>query len=798
MRHKIGFIRLDRVLNKVSADQKMKRSKQHKARGETSQTSILLIAVSSFILAMAFVFLLGAFGAWEMGLSFGALVLFAAGGGLLFLLRSDDETASTPDLDQLSELIGALVQPAALTDEAGELIVANVAYRAEFGEKKPAVCAEALDQALLERAAEDRKGEAAQMPDYICDIAGTICCGYRLWTFAEAPVDPRADHLRLLARLGHALDVMEIGFAIAHKDGDILLINEQLSTWLGVAHHDEIPLLTARMLADPARGDLKTGGGGSLLKQVLLSDAYDDQGDFADFNLIMVHRPLSAASEASETDAAILKSLFDAAPVGLAIIDQDGRLSEFNKSFKRFAPNRMPRCGDLLADYLAVDDRERLSQDLALVMQSGVMASPQDASFNTQPPRTGQLFISPLDRATDRACLVHLIDTTQQKSLERQFVQAQKMQAVGQLAGGVAHDFNNLLTAIIGFCDLLLVRHGPGDHSFSDIMQIKQNANRASNLVRQLLAFSRQQTLRPKVLMITDVLADLSNLLRRLIGETVELNMIHGRDVGAVRVDQGQFEQVIINLAVNARDAMEEGGTLTIRTKAVGPDDKMVQHYSVMPRGHYVLIEIADTGHGIPADIVNKIFEPFFTTKDVGKGTGLGLSTVYGIIKQTDGFIFVESAPNEGTTFRLYLPVHHAVISKPKPEIAPVRDLTGKGTILLVEDEDAVRMFATRALENKGYSVLQAASGEEALAIVRADPGAIDLLISDVVMPNMDGPTLVTNARQVRPDLRVIFISGYAEDVFRKGIGESSENFRFLPKPFTLKSLAEAVKESLS
>lgn len=394
---------------------------------------------------------------------------------------------------------------------------------------------------------------------------------------------------------------------------------------------------------------------------------------------------------------------------------------------------------------------------------------------------------------------MHLIDTTQQKSLERQFVQAQKMQAVGQLAGGVAHDFNNLLTAIIGFCDLLLVRHGPGDHSFSDIMQIKQNANRASNLVRQLLAFSRQQTMRPKVLMITDVLADLSNLLRRLIGETVQLNMIHGRDVGAVRVDQGQFEQVIMNLAVNARDAMDGGGTLTIRTKAVGPDDTLVQNYSVMPLGHYVLIEVSDNGHGIPSEIVNKIFEPFFTTKDVGKGTGLGLSTVYGIIKQTGGFIFVESSEGEGSTFRVYLPVHDHVPAESQPQVsAAARDLTGKGTILLVEDEDAVRMFASRALGNKGYTVLQAASGEEGLAIVREEVGNIDLLISDVVMPNMDGPTLVSKARELRADLRVVFISGYAEDVFRKGVGEGSEDFHFLPKPFSLKQLAETVKTALS
>ena len=255
--------------------------------------------------------------------------------------------------------------------------------------------------------------------------------------------------------------------------------------------------------------------------------------------------------------------------------------------------------------------------------------------------------------------IVYLLDTTDQKKLETQFAQSQKMQAVGQLAGGIAHDFNNLLTAMIGFCDLLLQRHQPGDASFADIMQIRQNANRAANLVRQLLAFSRQQTLQAKVLDVTDALTELSHLLRRLIGASIELQIVHSRDVFLVKVDQGQLEQVIINLAVNARDAMPEGGRLIIRTRNETRTAMEQRGTEIIPPGDYAAIEVADTGTGIPPDILQRIFEPFFSTKEVGSGTGLGLSTVYGIVRQTGGFVFVDSTVGKGTTFTILLPRYH-------------------------------------------------------------------------------------------------------------------------------------------
>jgi two-component system cell cycle sensor histidine kinase/response regulator CckA len=417
--------------------------------------------------------------------------------------------------------------------------------------------------------------------------------------------------------------------------------------------------------------------------------------------------------------------------------------------------------------------------------------------------RSARLYVSAVDDADSEGetAIVYGLETTEQRALEAQFAQAQKMQAVGQLAGGVAHDFNNVLQAIIGYSDLLLTSHRPTDPSFQDIMQIKQNANRAASLVRQLLAFSRRQTLRPQVMQLGDVLADLSLLLKRLLGEKVDLDLRHGRDLWLVKADVNQFEQVIVNLAVNARDAMTDGGKLTIRTANVRPDEVEALGHKSMPAGEYVLVEVKDNGCGIEPEVIDKIFEPFFTTKEVGKGTGLGLSTVYGIVKQTGGFIFCDSLVGQGTTFRVFLPRHAQSEEEALPRTEESRrqatDLTGRGTILLVEDEEAVRAFGARALAARGYSVLEAGSGREALDIVarRAEP--VDLVVSDVVMPEMDGPSLMRELRRRHPGLKIIFVSGYAEDAFKKNLPEG-EDFTFLPKPFSLKQLVEAVKGAMN
>ena len=396
--------------------------------------------------------------------------------------------------------------------------------------------------------------------------------------------------------------------------------------------------------------------------------------------------------------------------------------------------------------------------------------------------------------------VLHFIDLTEQKSLEQQFTQSQKMQAIGQLAGGVAHDFNNLLTAMIGFCDLLLLRHKPGDPSFSDLMQIKQNANRAANLVRQLLAFSRQQTLQPKVLDITEVLSEVSHLIRRLIGAQIQLNIEHNSsEPELIKVDQGQLEQVLINLAVNARDAMGGKGQLNIRTSIseIHEEVELANTNDILPPGQWVKVEIEDNGSGIPDDIISRIFEPFFTTKELGSGTGLGLSTVHGIIHQTGGFLAVDTEVGRGTVFSIYIPQYERTeedAPKPVTEQKAEADLTGSAKILLVEDEDAVRSFSARALSNKGYEVIEAINGVDALDKLGDDKPALELIITDVVMPEMDGPTLIEKLREHYTDVKIIFMSGYTEDRLKEQFGE---RVHFLPKPFTLKQLATKVKDVL-
>ena len=492
---------------------------------------------------------------------------------------------------------------------------------------------------------------------------------------------------------------------------------------------------------------------------------------------------------------------FEKGPLPSLKINKAGHTLSFNSAFRQ-----------MLVEYLDISDVALFTDIVADTQKPEILKKIQrlfEASHSHQPfeVRFGEdkihctAYAARLDKDT---ALLQFIDISEQKRLEQQFIQSQKMQAVGQLAGGIAHDFNNLLTAMLGFCDLLLQRYIPSDSSYNDVMHIKQNATRAANLVKQLLAFSRQQTLQPKITYITDVLAELTALMRRLIGAGIDLQVIHGRDLWPVKVDGSQLEQVIINLAVNARDAMEQEGKLEIRTSNYHSSKVTRLGHDMMPKGDYVLVEIKDTGHGILPEHVERIFEPFFTTKEVGAGTGLGLSTVYGIVKQTGGFITVEShtknSPHitlSGTTFKIFLPRYQGPeISEDKPKDLLFEDLTGGGRILFVEDEDAVRLFSTRALREKGYTVVEAASGEDALALIKQGE-KFDLLITDVVMPKMDGPTLSKKIKDFYPNLKTIFISGYTEDTFRKNLGHDAK-IHFLAKPFSLKDLAAKVKDILT
>ncbi|MFD1342507.1 ATP-binding protein [Litorisediminicola beolgyonensis] len=411
-----------------------------------------------------------------------------------------------------------------------------------------------------------------------------------------------------------------------------------------------------------------------------------------------------------------------------------------------------------------------------------------------------QVTLSRIFEQGETVLIAVLNDATELKSLEAQFVQSQKMQAIGQLAGGVAHDFNNLLTAISGHCDLLLLRHDSGDPDFGDLVQINQNANRAAALVGQLLAFSRKQTLRPEVLDLRDTLSDLAHLLNRLVGERVRLELTHDPALPNIRGDRRQLEQVLMNLVVNARDAMTDGGVIAVETDRVVLTEPLKRDRAVVAPGSYVRVRVTDHGVGIPRDKLQKVFEPFFTTKRQGEGTGLGLSTVYGIIKQTGGFIFVDSEVGKGTCFQLLIPVYEGQIdAAPKPELEAPRPIqaSGDGVIMLVEDEAPVRAFASRALKLRGYTVIEADCAEAALAILEDAGVEVDLFVSDVIMPGLDGPSWVRKAREQRPDIGVVFVSGYAEDALDNA-AHQMPNASFLAKPFSLNDLTDTVAARLS
>ncbi|SDE40742.1 hybrid sensor histidine kinase/response regulator [Kordiimonas lacus] len=733
-----------------------------------------------------------------------ALTLLRALGGL----QQPIDQVEFADRELVQTLVSLDRRAVALSDFRGEITASNSAFdRLAMGRVRMMgdlfrsdTVKEAFDKTLALAA---QTGQSRGV--FACDRADTEKLkligrrtGYHiLWRASRVGDRERLDHERkMIGDWGAPLfERLGCGVLLEDASGKIHYINDTLREWMGLSP-GEMPL----------KIQLKAGETQLLIgkKQRMDVDVVDmplpSREEDRNLGRYRFLRKLDQMRGrlVPEDREFLIDPIFDAAPIAVAVVARDGGIKEYNQPLKRHPAGQGISVGSSVLDLVKEDDRAELKELIGFAHDGKPASTPLDVVYDGQPERVGQIYSSAISRGEETFAILYLIDTTQEKSLERQFVQAQKMQAVGQLAGGVAHDFNNLLTAIIGFCDLLLVRHDAGDQSFSDIIQIKQNANRAANLVRQLLAFSRQQTLRPKVLMMTDVLAELSNLIRRLIGENIELKVVHGRDLQPVKVDQGQLEQVIINLAVNARDAMPGGGKLEIKTSMIGPDDPLIERYDVVVPDDYVLVEVIDSGSGIAPENMSKIFEPFFTTKEVGQGTGLGLATVYGIVKQTGGFVFVESELGHGTRFLLFFKAHAAEAevesAAQKPE-APARDLTGKGTILIVEDEDPVRMFACRALANKGYKVLEAASGEAGLDILNTHPEPIDLLISDVIMPTMDGPTLVKEARKNLPNLPVIFVSGYAEDVFRQNL--EAEEFLFLPKPFSLKDLAGQVKSIL-
>lgn len=498
----------------------------------------------------------------------------------------------------------------------------------------------------------------------------------------------------------------------------------------------------------------------------------------------------------------IPKFIFDA-PMSIALIAADGVIIDANAGMATIVGVELQKLkGKSIYSLLQGQAERETRARLSFLKVGDVSRAPISVSFDDGKggaKRTAQLFASRFDpeETAGASYAVYMIDSTGQTALETQYAQSQKLQAIGQLAGGIAHDFNNLLTVINGTAELLLQRHLPGDPSFADLNTIHNTGLRAASLVRQLLAFSRQQTLEPQVLNLTDLVADWTVTLRRLIGERVKLKTEHGRDLWPVLADPNQLGNALINLSVNARDAMPNGGTLTVRTHNLQLKENTRFDQVLMPTGDYVVIEVQDTGHGIPKENLSKIFEPFFTTKGVGHGTGLGLSSVYGIVKQSGGYIFVDSEVGKGTTFSVYLPRHTApIISKPIEAPKPPRDLTGEETVLLVEDEDQLRELAKRGLMMRGYKVVEACCGEEALEIFAANDGKFDIVVSDVVMNPMDGPTLIKEIRKLKPDMRCILMSGYAQDALSKN-PDLAGKFYYLAKPFKIQELQSTVKEAL-
>ena len=704
---------------------------------------------------------------------------------------------------------------AAITDRAGRLVYVSPCYEAMFpGSPAPdALPIEPVDLARLAAAAKaafrDGYAEIGDValqngPATILLRRGGRRDDHLIWRVRRTgPQNPYGIARDLLdGRAGDRLGDAGVMMVLTDAGGRIVAANDVFRfRATGDAAQDPAGTILTDLVerCDDGEVRLVRDGEDMLPLRVVIVPVGDDADDGPSVFLLLDEDPDAMSAAAARAAATVhLHELLAMLPLGLALVERDGRFLFVNDAFSRAAGITAEAPAVYPSD-LVCDEDKPIVADAVRRFNAG-RALPGDLAIRLRhrPEEPVALTFANAKGLGEASVLLSLKDNSEESKLKRQITQATKMQAVGQLAGGVAHDFNNILTAIIGHCDLMLMRHTPGDIDYDDIQQIKHNSNRAASLTRQLLAFSRQQTLRPQILQLPDVISEVSNLLRRLLGETIKLQVKHGRNLGAVRADPGQLEQVIVNLAVNARDAMPDGGTLTVQTYPVSAADVRRMRSEIMPIDDYTALKVSDTGTGIPEENLGKIFEPFFTTKEVGKGTGLGLSTVYGIVKQTDGFIFADSEMGQGTSFTIYLPVHDATAAPEPVAPKPVETNTetwGTGLILLVEDEAMVRAVAERALSRQGYTVLTANNGEEALELL--ENGEVpDLLISDVVMPMMDGPTLVRAARERFPDLKILFMSGYAEEQLRNSI--DIDRVSFLPKPFSVQQLGRAARDVLT
>lgn len=743
------------------------------------------------------------------------------------------ETFADPDW---SVTVAAIEQPGeaiAITDRANRLVCANSSYSKRFGsgDAPPSLLLAQGDVDALTRIARtawrEGSGGADLYPSGDKEPGWSVSAervgrgeDYMIWRFCRIEpeeFDPLADmdvsgpFGRMLSNAGieaaitasdGVINSASVGFAgRASGDGSATLVGQEFVSFLRSDERDRIyfaregrsgtpqTLVQVPFSADDPKGESAHSGGQSLM---LLVDSGVGIGGSWDGS--------------AQTGALQLEALMAQLPLGLAMTDRDGRFLFANEAFLRSVNREGLGLPSFPTDLVVREDKSALSDAVRRHGRGPATSGDMAIRLVTQPDEPVSLGLAGVRGLGDAAVLLSLTDSTEETRLKRQVAQATKMQAVGQLAGGVAHDFNNVLTAVIGTCDLMLLRHTPGDSDYDDIQQIRVNSNRAASLTRQLLAFSRQQTLRPEILQIPDVVSEVGPLIKRLLGEKIVYRVRHDRDLGPVRADPQQLEQVIMNLAVNARDAIQSGGDgsgqITLATHTLRAKDVEQMRSNILPAEDYTVLLVEDTGGGIPMSALPKLFEPFFTTKEQGKGTGLGLSTVYGIVKQSGGFIFADNIDDDngkpkGARFTIYLPVYKGEMPSRTAEAVPVQpaqEWSGGGRLLLVEDEDMVRAVAERALARAGYTVTACSDGEEGLAEVEAGK-EFEVIVSDVVMPGMDGPTMARGIRKLRPEVPVLFMSGYAEEHLRQEI--DIPNMHFIGKPFSVQEIGDTVSQVL-
>lgn len=797
----------------------------------------LLAAVGGALLVSAVVLYL-ATSDWVLTAAYAAGLIVLLLGALAFERMGSQTAESIQSSHDWSVTVAAIEgrgRAIAITDRANRLVCANSLFIESFGTQNapPALNVERPELEATTRLAREvwRDGSGRldrlvhENAEWTIDVtrAGRGD-DHLIWTF-QPILEPKRDALSdidLTGLLGTMLSRAGIEAAITGADGAIRSVSPGFASR---ASGDESATLAGQDFVSFLRADERdriffAREGRSGTPQTLIDVPLGEPvaagtppgPDDGATLMLLVDSGVgigSAWDGSSQAGVAQLEALLAQLPLGLAMTDRDGRFLFGNDAFLRSIEREGRGLPAFPTDLVVREDKAALSDAVRRHGRGPATSGDMAVRLVAQPEEPVSMGLAGVRGLGEAAVLLSLADSSEETQLKRQVAQATKMQAVGQLAGGVAHDFNNVLTAIIGTCDLMLLRHTPGDSDYDDIQQIRANSNRAASLTRQLLAFSRQQTLRPEILQLPDVVSEVNPLIKRLLGEKIDYYVQHDRSLGAVRADPQQLEQVIMNLAVNARDAInahgahgrpvngKKQGRISLLTRSVQSDQVVKLGSEVLPPADYTVLVVEDNGGGIPGEVLPKLFEPFFTTKEQGKGTGLGLSTAYGIVKQSGGFIFADNVKDasgrpKGARFTIYFPVHKG--EAPRREEPPVEEASSDwsvgGRLLLVEDEDMVRAVAERALSRAGYQITACPGGEEGLAALTAD-AEFDIVVSDVVMPGMDGPAMVREIRKQRPDIPVLFMSGYAEESLRKDI--DIPNMHFIAKPFSVAAISDKV-----